>query len=259
MQAVSADAARIRTENKPHGIGLVRFHDYFGQFQQLQAGPQAYLVEHLDPQARIYPHFHDVDQFQVFVRGKGRVGKQPVPPITVQYADGYSPYGPIVADGVGLAYFTLRLAPASGGWRMPGNRRLMPGRAGRTFSIRFDNYATIPQRREDVLRSSLWGPAGDGLEVVGLRVGPGAEATSDEPGGGQYIVICSGYLTHGGRTLPINSLLFLGPDELRASFKAGPDGAVLLLLKYPRPTDRPGSNPEQRRTHDAYVLAGGDA
>ena len=51
---------------------------------------------------------HHINQFQVFVDGSGKVGRHAALPITVQYANGYTPYGPIEAGVTGVRYFTLR-------------------------------------------------------------------------------------------------------------------------------------------------------
>ncbi len=251
MQAIRFEETRVRDGVFPHGIGHMLFHDYFGQGHQVLPGPQAYLADHLDDGSQIYPHFHDIDQFQVFVGGKGKMGKHEVCPVTIHYADGYSPYGPIVATSKGLSYFTLRLASASGGWRMPGNRHLMPGKAGRTFSTTFDDYAKAPARRGQVVCSTLREAAPDGLEVIGIRIGPDTDASGDAPAGGQYVIVCSGSLRHEGKVLPLNSLLFLATGEPAPGFSAGPAGAVLLVLQYPRPTERPGSNPAREQNYQA--------
>ena len=246
MQAMSFEESGVRNQVMPNDIGHLLFHDYFGRIHQVLPGPQAYLVEHLDPGSRIYPHFHDMDQFQVFVGGRGKMGKQTMPPVTAHYADGYSPYGPIVAEGRGVSYFTLRLASASGGWRMPGNRHLMPGSAGRTFSVSFEDYAQ-PLPRGDAVRRTLWGPAEDGLEVIGMRIGPDTGAKGDAPAGGQYVIVCSGFLKHEGRKLTPKSLLFFEAGDAVPAFAAGADGASLLVLQYPRPGGRPGSDPASRQ------------
>ena len=53
----------------------------------------------IQPPGAVTPaHFHDPNQFQVFVEGEGRIGAHPVSPVTVQYANGHTPYGPIVAS-----------------------------------------------------------------------------------------------------------------------------------------------------------------
>ena len=69
--------------------------------------PQAYLVEQRAA-ATIPPHFHDSDQFQVFVAGKVAFGKKPVHSLSLHYAGYHTPYGPIVTKDQGANYFTLR-------------------------------------------------------------------------------------------------------------------------------------------------------
>ena len=55
--------------------------------------PQAFLV--IQPPGAVTPaHFHEPNQFQVFVEGDGRIGAHPTAPLTVQYANGHTPYGP---------------------------------------------------------------------------------------------------------------------------------------------------------------------
>ena len=80
--------------------------------------PQGFLVQQ-PPGSVTPPHFHEVNQFQVFVGGNGRMGKRPAGPVTVQYANGHTPYGPIVAGEQGVTYFTLRAAWDPGAKYMP--------------------------------------------------------------------------------------------------------------------------------------------
>ena len=61
--------------------------------------PQGFLVTQ-PPGSVTRPHFHETNQFQVFVDGHARFGKKPAAPLTVQYASGHTPYGPIVAGEV---------------------------------------------------------------------------------------------------------------------------------------------------------------
>src|SRR5215470_17255062 len=106
MRAVSSVEAVVKEVVRPDGVGRQR--NYLGAAGTIANGPQAFLVERPYANARIEPHFHDVDQFQVVVAGDGRMGKKPVAPVTFQYADAYTPYGPIVANGHGISFFTLR-------------------------------------------------------------------------------------------------------------------------------------------------------
>ncbi|MEX2626738.1 MAG: hypothetical protein WD225_07620 [Ilumatobacteraceae bacterium] len=85
-------------------------------------GPQLFYSETLGPGATTRPHFHHVDQFQVFVEGRQRLGSATVEPITVHDADAQTPYGPIAGDDEswidliqresdGLGARTVALAP----------------------------------------------------------------------------------------------------------------------------------------------------
>lgn len=90
--------------------------------------PQGFLVEQ-PPGSVTKPHFHEVNQFQVFVGGAGRLGKYAAGPLTVQYAGAHSPYGPIEAGNGGVIYFTLRAAWDPGAKYMPQSRdKLRRGR-----------------------------------------------------------------------------------------------------------------------------------
>ena len=86
--------------------------------------PQGFLVDQ-PPGAVTPPHFHEPNQFQVFVGGKGRIGAFPAVPLTVQYANGHTPYGPIVAGPEGVEYFTLRQRWDPGAKYLPANRDKM--------------------------------------------------------------------------------------------------------------------------------------
>jgi len=80
--------------------------------------PQGFLVEQ-PPGAITLPHFHETNQFQVFVDGIGSMGKHRAEPLTVQYANGHTPYGPIKATETGVKYFTLRQRWDPGAKYMP--------------------------------------------------------------------------------------------------------------------------------------------
>src|SRR5215813_9925623 len=41
------------------------------------------------------PHFHENDQFQVVVGGKGKLGRHELAPYTVHFSRAYTPYGPL--------------------------------------------------------------------------------------------------------------------------------------------------------------------
>ena len=58
--------------------------DYIGSPDIINTDPQAFLVDRLYSGARIEPHFHDIDQFQVVVGGACRMGRKAANPVTRQ-------------------------------------------------------------------------------------------------------------------------------------------------------------------------------
>ncbi|HAT36121.1 MAG TPA: hypothetical protein DCS82_10415 [Rhodospirillaceae bacterium] len=207
------------------------------------------------PNPVIDPHFHDVDQFQVVVAGDGRMGKQKVAPITFQYADAYTPYGPIVGNDDGISFFTLRPIASGGHWVMPGNRDKMPGPAGRNIAGLFDHEVLLTDEGK-TQREALMDPQEDGVDAVGFRFGPNAECqTEASTGGGQYILVCSGTIERDGKIFEANSLMHVEAGEDAPTLRSGKDGANVLVMQFARPSERPGSNPAEMAKRDpkAYV------
>lgn len=56
--------------------------DLFGPQGVVAAGPQSFVAEIVTPDARMEPHFHQADQFQIFVAGDGQIGKHELHPVT---------------------------------------------------------------------------------------------------------------------------------------------------------------------------------
>jgi len=86
--------------------------------------PVAFLVEK-GPGAVTRPHFHQADQFQVVVAGRGMLGDHDFSDGAVHYADAYSAYGPIVAGKSGIWWFTLRNRWDPGARYMPAEREAL--------------------------------------------------------------------------------------------------------------------------------------
>src|SRR5688572_13362609 len=61
-------------------------------------GPQATMSE-LRAHESVVPHFHGVSMFQLFIAGSGTIGNrgQELKPLTVQFKDHHTAYGPITA------------------------------------------------------------------------------------------------------------------------------------------------------------------
>jgi hypothetical protein len=239
MQVISSESISWKSLTNESGNG--RLGVYLGMPGQFHQGPQAFLVQVLDPHGSIQPHFHDVDQFQVIVQGDGVIGKKPLRPVTAQYADAFTPYGPIISRDDGISFFTLRQSASAGHFHMPGSRDKMPGRAGRNVAALF-NTGEIP--KHDQIRHEFQ-HAEDGMRMEGIRLAPhGKSVPIPSDGGCQFYLVCSGSLIHDGETLPTQSLIYVEISEDAPGLEAGPDGAEVMLLQFPKPSDRPGSNPD---------------
>ena len=200
--------------------------------------PQGFLVQ--QPPGAVTPaHFHEPNQFQVFVGGKGRIGAFAAAPLTVQYANGHTPYGPIVAGPEGVEYFTLRQRWDPGAKYLPANRdKLVKGNQRTRVKGALDvGSEAVRCCRKTVQVETVFAPEADGLAACLFRMGPGHAPRMPDPAGtgGIYFIVAAGSVVHDGRELPRLSTLYSTPDEPRIRLEAGPTGADLLVLHFPAP------------------------
>ncbi|MEK9752118.1 MAG: hypothetical protein VW338_02750 [Rhodospirillaceae bacterium] len=199
-------------------------------------GPQGFRVE--QPAGAVTePHFHETNQFQVFVGGAGWFGKHELKPLTVQYANGHSPYGPVVAGPEGLDYFTLRARWDPGAKYMPRSRdRLIKGnQRQRLVTGIWTETAEELKRRFGVDFELFLDAEGDGLAGFIGRFGPGGAAVVPcvPKSGGQYWVVVGGSMVLDGKVYPRLSCLFASADQPLTSVAADADGLELLVLQFP--------------------------
>lgn len=204
--------------------------------------PMAFLVEK-EAGAVVKPHFHQADQYQVVVQGSGRLGIHDVGSLAVHYTDAYSAYGPIVAAEDGVAWFTLRNAWDPGARYMPEHRaQLRAARA--SYQHREATCGPLPSLSEAELASlteasvtPLIAPMPNGTGTWRYAVPPNGSVCGPDPvdGGGQFWLVASGAVSvNGSALLPVHSCAFVGPHDGAASITAGPCGADLLCLQFPR-------------------------
>lgn len=199
--------------------------------------PQGFLV-HQPPNAITPAHFHEPNQFQVFVAGKGRMGAAPAAPLTVQYANGHTPYGPIVAGDEGVQYFTLRQRWDPGAKYLPASKDLLRKGNQRT---RLKGNIAVAEEAERKARvtpvvDTIMTEEADGLAAWMWRLGASGEALLPEPSkcGGQYLIVVGGTLIADGAALDRLSTVYVTPEEAPFIAKAGADGLDLLVLQFPR-------------------------
>jgi hypothetical protein len=204
--------------------------------------PMAFLVEK-EGAAVVKPHFHQADQYQVIVQGSGRLGIHDVGTVSVHYTDAYSAYGPIVAAEEGVSWFTLRNAWDPGARYMPAHRQQLREARAR-YQHREATSEPLPPLSEAEL-AALTGVSSaevieagkDGLATWRYTVPASGSMTGPDPasGGGQFWLVSAGSAcVPGGALLPVKSCVFVGPRDGAAVLTAGPLGADLLCLQFPR-------------------------
>lgn len=205
--------------------------------------PQAFLIE-MTPHETILPHFHEVDQFQVFVAGTGTLGRRhdQLAGVLVHYTDRYTGYGPIKAGARGLSYFALRPRTDSGAVYLhkPGYReKLGVSKKRHRVAQVIPSTEPVLMHRTGVVEEVCFedsGPEADGLAAYLLRMGPGNRARGRDPksGGGQYYLVLQGSLELAGSNYSARSIIFLGPDEEPLALQSGSAGLEILILQCPR-------------------------
>lgn len=202
--------------------------------------PMAFLVEQ-SAGSTVQAHFHAANQFQVVVAGRGTLGRHEVAPISVHYTNAFSSYGPLRAGEEGLHYVTLRNGYDPGARYVPGAAVELRGRPRRFREATADpGPALATEDLAALAESSVEGllpPAADGLAAWRHRLPPGARLRGPDPaaGDGQYWVVTAGSLSAGGAApMPRLSCAFVFPDDAAPETTAGPGGAEVLVLQYPR-------------------------
>jgi len=198
--------------------------------------PSAFLARY-DPGDSSCTHFHSVDQFQILVKGKGRLGRHEVSPYYVHFSRAYTPYGPLHADEeVGWTFMTLRTRYDQGAQRLPGALPALQQVADRkpwqvTSTAAFPapgsdaSLLEIPEIRDD-----------RGLFASTLAMAPGTRIVAPAPssGAGQFVVAVNGSLIHDDLERKALAVAFIAPNESAFEIHAGGTGLEALILNFPR-------------------------
>lgn len=246
--ASSTEALRNRRRQVNPNSGKVRWRTPFiggagtREESEVRNAPMAFLVE-MTPDSVLPAHFHPVDQFQVFVSGSGRLGRENATGLHIHYADRHTAYGPIAAGPQGVAYFTLRAKNDARGMFLnkPGVRELLRPSKKR-FRLTDTVVLSVPPvlaERETPAMEPLFAAedAADGLAAFVLRLGANARMRGPDPAlsGGQFYLVVAGTLRQAEAELPLWSLLWTAPDETAPELVAGGEGAEILVTQFPRP------------------------
>lgn len=251
IAAAGEQALKARRIVRSTGTGEEHWRtDFIGRHGngEFKDEPQAFLIE-MTPNEVIVPHFHEVDQFQIFVAGSGSLGRnnEVAQPLTVHYTDRYTGYGPINAGPHGFSYFTLRARTDPGAVYLhkPGYReKLRPSRKRHDLAqITLSTEPVLLNRGDAELEPLLknQGQEKDGLGAFLLRMGPNRKTSGPDPHetGGQHYLVVNGSLDLNGKLYPAWSTVFVDAAEAPLSISAGPHGLEMLILQYPRQMSQP--------------------
>tara|TARA_B100000214_G_scaffold195656_1_gene141564 strand:+ start:3054 stop:3815 length:762 start_codon:yes stop_codon:yes gene_type:complete len=197
--------------------------------------PQGFLVEQ-PPNSITRPHFHNHEQFQLFVGGSAHMGKKAAQPFSLHYVKGYTPYGPITAGPEGVTYFTLRARWDTGAKYLPESRDLLkksPKKHKMVAGI------DVPEL-EDLLKfkaccqSAVMQVDAEGIGAYLYNIPPKvrAQLKMQSPGGGQYSIVLRGSILSNGQELAELSGVYRNFDEDELEVQGGADGAAVLLMQF---------------------------
>lgn len=239
----SAEALPGRMLTKSPGNGAERWRtDFLGIHGTGKVGaePQAFLVE-MQSNDEIQPHFHEVDQFQVFVAGSGGMGRgEAIQPVTIHYADRYTGYGPIFSGPQGYSYFTLRARTDSSPIYLHHadyREKLKPSQKRHGSSqAALSTTPVLMHRTAATCETVMGGPQqySDGLAAFMLRAGADMPMSRCDPrdSDGQFYLVLNGSLEMKGKSYPAWSTIFVGPDEAVPEARAEAQGCEALVLQF---------------------------
>lgn len=240
-----ADVNQYRSEEEDFGnSGYVKGGELKARFFDFDNPdlPHARLKQH-DPGRFSSTHFHPVDQFQVLVGGKAKIGRHELAAYCVHFARAYTPYGPIIDDAVtGSTMFVMRAHSNTDAQRLP---------------QKLDRLKQVPDRQPWQIHRPITFPAfqsgtaatdimleavpdikdENGLAVYTLSMKPNAKACAPDPshGDGQFLVVFKGSLLHNNKEHKAWAVVFIKPKEGPFQIHAGAGGLEALVLNFPRP------------------------
>jgi rubredoxin len=234
-----ADAAASREQLGTPGNEIWRTH--FLTAAPGTRDPQAFMVQYA-PARVLRTHFHDVDEFQIVVAGRGTFGRHAIAPFTVHFARAFTPYGPIVAGAEGLSFLTLRARRDSAGPQLlPDRREALERVEGRTPWQAAEQLCFAPADGavSIVPLTKLVDASGLAAWVMHLPPESSAAAPAATNSGGQYIVVLQGSVSLGSRSLAAPAVGFVANDDVPPILAGATQAAVLAVLNFPRHDSTP--------------------
>ena len=257
-----AKTKQLRVEGNPNrgNTGGILQTPFFGS-RKTPDLPQAKLSQY-DPGRYDGPHFHIVDQFQIVVRGKGKLGRHDLTPYGVHFSRAFTPYGPLLSDAdAGFSLFVLRRRADPGSQRLPKERDRLKQVADRrpwqiTRSVTFSDPPSQSGTASIVLQPISGLTDDRGLAGYTLSMRPHAQTYAPDPaaGDGQYLVVLEGSLLHDNKNYVAPALIFVWPYEDALQIHAGPTGLQALVLNFPRPQAQPTHTSPQAQVGNGFKI-----
>ena len=186
-------------------------------------------------------HFHEVDQFQVIMEGKGEFGRHHVSPYCVHFSRAYTPYGPLQSDkDTGWAFAVLRTRYDPGAQRFPDSLEKLKHIPDRkpwqiTHRVSFPDAGAgvslqdVPQIKDE-----------QGLFTNTLSMAPHTQTTAPDPSGGdgQYVLVVKGSMVHDSQEREAPTVVFVKPNEQAFQIHAGSQGLQAIIMNFPKVSAR---------------------
>ena len=204
--------------------------------------PQA-LVAELIPHENVPAHYHGVEQFQIFTEGNGKMGRNLLQPITIQYKDNHTAYGPVISGDQGLNFYAMRIR--TGAEAKPRyahepdyREKMKPSKRRHLISapVLVSTEVVMTHRKAPAFERVLdVEKFDDGLDAHVARLGADMEMDGPDPrrSGGYYLFVINGELVHQGASYGRWSMIAVTREEAAYRLKAGPRGAEALVLEFP--------------------------
>jgi hypothetical protein len=223
--------------------GELKSHNYvfFGEpAGRPGEGPQAFIAQ--TPAGRAsHPHFHNVDQYQIFFPALGATYKEKaIDSILFHYADAFTAYGPYASGpGAPSEHLTLRARHSSVTAYVPEERDKLAGIHYVRRHVTHSLGAPLALDAGQTAIEALIDPKDDGLAAYVVQAGPHTEVSLPQRtgSGGQYCCLLDGSVLDGESEFKPDAVRWDAPaaNADAGAFTAGASGMRVLVMRFPDP------------------------
>lgn len=194
-------------------------------------GGQALFAEYGEGVA--LTHAHPVAQWQIYVSGVAKLAKKQVLPVTIQYTDEWTPYGPIEVAKEGFALLALWPKPNEETYEMPKDADLIREKLrGKPHRMLLKQIEVVDETSTTKSATTLIEEADVWARRWRLPAGASLETPDPAQGGGQFFVPVQGSVEFDGREYPRWSTVYVGPHDGQIVLRAGKGGADVIGTQF---------------------------